>query len=354
MLRIRNTGRGRDRSVVFSAACCLALAIACLLSSCVSDNSSQSSNAPANRVWPAAPAEARLSYVQSIYSPKDIGLNPSGWSRLGKWLTGQSQASQPLVKPFGIAVDEAGDICLTDTGAASVCYFDRVHHKFQRWSRIGKLSFQSPVAVVKRDDDFFVADSALGMVIAFDREGKLRFTITNSLARPVALALTTNEILVADSQLHRVAAFDLQGGFLFQFGRRGAGPGEFNFPTHLAVDGQGHVFVTDSMNSRIQMFDAQGHFLGLIGAPGDASGHFNRPKGVAADSFGHIYVVDAMFDNVQIFDTGGRFLLDFGSTGSGPGEFWLPAGIAISGDNQIFVADSYNRRIQVFKYIGTP
>jgi DNA-binding beta-propeller fold protein YncE len=329
-------------------------AIACLLSACVSHKSSGSASAPPACVWPAAPAEARLTYVQSIYAPGDIGLSTSGWSRLGQWLIGQSQASQPLVKPLGIAVDKAGDVCLTDTGAGAVCYFDRVHHKFQRWSRIGNLAFQSPVAVAKTDDTFFVADSALGMVIAFDAGGKLRFTMTNSLARPVGLALAQNEILVADSQSHQVSAFDLQGKFLFKFGRRGTGQGEFNFPTHLAVDAQGRVLVTDSMNGRIQMFDAQGHFLGLIGAPGDASGHFTRPKGVAADSFGHIYVVDAMFDNVQIFDAGGRFLLDFGSTGSGPGEFWLPAGIAISGDNQIFVADSYNRRIEVFKYIGAP
>ena len=327
---------------------------ACLFAACQSNKPNQNASAPVERVWPAPPAEARLSYVQSIYSPQDLGITPSGWSRFGSWLIGKSHASEPLVKPFGIAVDAATNICLTDTGAACVCYFDRVHHKFQRWSRIGKISFQSPVAVAKSADAFFVADSGLGMVIVFDSGGKLLFTITNSLARPVALALTAGEVLVADSQLHRVTAFNLKGEFLFQFGRRGTEPGEFNFPTHLAVDGRGRIFVTDSMNSRIQMFDDRGNFQGVIGSPGDASGHFNRPKGVAADSFGHIYVVDAMFDNVQIFDTTGQFLLDFGSTGSGPGEFWLPAGIAISGDNQIFVADSYNRRVEVFKYIGSP
>lgn len=330
-----------------------AAAIISALSACVSTKTRANPATLAARVWPGAPAEPRLSYVESIYTPGDIGLAPSTWSRLGKWLTGQSQASQPLVKPMGISVDKDGGICLTDTGAGAVCYFDRLHHRYQRWAKIGKLSFQSPVAVVKAGDTFFVADSALGMVIAFDVSGQLQFTITHNLARPVGLGLEGNEILVVDSQLHHVCAFDLHGTFLFQFGRRGGGPGEFNFPTHIATDAQDRVFVTDSMNGRVQMFDAKGRFTGMIGGPGDASGHFDRPKGVAADSFGHVYVADAMFDNVQIFDTEGRFLMDFGSSGAGPGEFWMPAGVAVSDDNQIFVADSYNRRIEVFKYSGT-
>ncbi len=312
------------------------------------------SAAGSGRVWPSAPAEPRITFVESIYTPGDLGLASSGWTGFGKWLTGQDKKSALMVKPQGIAVDESGNICVTDMGANCVCLFDTVHHKFHRWTSVGKLSFQSPVSVAKSGDLLYVADSALGSVIVFDISGKLQMTITNGLARPAGLAIAAGRMLVADSKEHRVSVFDLRGNLLFQFGHRGTEPGEFNFPTHLAVDSQGGILVTDSMNERIQMFDSQGKFLAAIGSAGDAAGHFTRPKGVAADSFGHIYVVDAMFDNMQVFDRAGQFLLDIGSSGSSPGDFWLPSGIAIGRDNRIYVADSYNRRIEVFKYIGPP
>ena len=163
---------------------------------------------------------------------------------------------------------------------------------------------------------------------------------------------TGDRLYVVDSQLNGVVVFDLQGKFVKQFGERGAGPGEFNFPTHVTADSQGFLWVTDSLNGRIQKFDRQGNYQGRIGSPGDSSGHFSRPKGAALDSLGRVYVVDGLFGNVQIFDPDGRLLLALGQAGSQAGEFWLPNGIAISRDNRIFVADSYNRRVQILKYVG--
>ena len=104
----------------------------------------------------------------------------------------------------------------------------------------------------------------------------------------------------------------------------GNGPGEFNFPTHIAADRQGDLYVTDSMNSRIVRLDPEGRFKNQIGAQGDGPGHFSRPKGVAVDTFGHVYVMDAVFDNIQIFDREGQYLLALGELGSEPGQFWLP------------------------------
>lgn len=305
-------------------------------------------------VWPPPPAAPRLVYEQSIEKPADLGVRPSRWRRLSNWFTGADQGRETLIKPFGVALDEADNLCLTDTGAGAVCFFDRAKKKYLRWEKVGPRPFLSPVAIAKRNGTFYVADSGLQKVLAFDEKGKLRFEIGRDLERPAGLAIAKERLFVADAQAHRVVVFDLRGRRLSSFGQRGAGAGDFNFPTHLAADAQGRLFVTDSMNSRIQVFDTEGRFRHMIGSVGDSSGHFSRPKGVAADSFGHVYVVDALFDNFQVFDQAGRFLLDVGSAGSGSGEFWLPAGIAISRDNRVFVADSYNRRVQVFKYIGQP
>ena len=304
------------------------------------------------RVWPAAPDEPRIGFVRSISGPADVGIRPSAWSRFASAITGAAKNAAALEKPFGVAVDDAGNLCVTDTGTGALCYFDLRHKKFRQWKRAGTIDFKSPVAVAKRKSDLYVADSQLGEVVAFDEGGRLLFVVSNHLERPVGVALAEDRLFVVDSQLHKVVVFNLQGEFLSEFGQRGVGVGEFNFPTHIAATPRGEILVTDSMNSRVELFDHAGHWQGTIGEPGDSSGHFSRPKGVAMDSSGDVYVLDALFDNLQIFSRAGDFLLDIGRTGTAPGEFWLPAGIAITSDNHIFVADSYNHRVQEFKFLG--
>ena len=303
-------------------------------------------------VWPPPPAEPRVGYVQSLTGPVDFGIRPSAWNRIADLATGASRAREKLVKPFGLALDEQDNLCLTDMGTGRVWFFDRTRKRIQTWEKTGRFRFASPVAIAKVKGVFYVADSALQKVVAFNGQGKYLFEIGQEVTRPAGLAVSNEQLFVADTASHQIAVFALTGKFLFKFGKRGAVPGELNFPTHLALDTRGQLFVTDSMNSRVQVFDTQGQFRGLVGSAGDGSGHFSRPKGVAVDAFGHVYVVDALFDNFQIFNQEGRFLLAVGTAGTEPGQFWLPAGIAIGRDQRIYVSDAYNGRVQVFQYLG--
>src|SRR5882762_5906089 len=65
-------------------------------------------------VWPAPPEAARISYVQSVLRPSDIGIKFSPFTRFGHWITGSEKGNEPLLKPFGLALDENDDICLTE------------------------------------------------------------------------------------------------------------------------------------------------------------------------------------------------------------------------------------------------
>ena len=310
-----------------------------------------SASAPAP-AWPPPPADPRVVYLNSITSPADLGIKPKALTRFANWISGGGNGSSRLDKPFGLALDEAGNLLFTDTGAGAVGCLDRAGKKWLRWEQAGKIRFVSPVAVARHRETVFVADSTLGRVLAFDLKGKLRFEITRELERPAGLVIHADKLFVADSHRHQIVVCNLRGEFLSKFGRRGSAPGEFNFPTHLATDAGGRLFVTDSMNCRVQVFGPSGQFQCAIGSPGDSPGNLSRPKGVAVDRLGHIYVVDALFDNVQIFDDQNRLLLNWGEAGSAPGQFWLPNGIAIGTDDRIYVADSYNHRIQVFRYTG--
>lgn len=310
---------------------------------------------PTNNIlpaWPAPPAAPYVTFVRSIAGPADIGARPSGWTRFANWITGVRADSENFSRPFGLSLDAAGNLLVTDSGKAQVCYLDLAKKKWQAWKGAGKQKFSAPVAAVRLNDLIYVADAGLGRVLALDLKGRFKFAITNDLQHPSGLAVLGRRLLVADSQQHRVLVYDANGNFISSFGQRGREPGEFNYPTHVAVDGRGQIYVTDSMNYRIQIFDADGKFIREFGGPGDGPGRFSRPKGVAADAAGHVYVVDALFDNVQIFDAAGRLLLDLGGDGQEPGKFWLPNAIVINRTNDIFVADTYNRRIQVLHYTG--
>lgn len=302
-------------------------------------------------VWPPPPAEPRIRHVQDIACAADIGVRPSLWGRIVGFLTGVRKEEEELGKPLGLALDDGGNLYVTDTGMAVVWCFNRRERSFWRLEAIGTNRLVCPVAAVRIGEKTIVADSGLGKVLAADRKGRMLFELAG-LERPAGLAVCGDTLFVADAGAHCVAAFDSKGTLLRRFGRRGAGPGEFNAPTHVSSDGKERLFVTDSLNSRIQVFDLSGRHLATIGGPGDATGRFSRPKGAAADSFGHLYVADALNDNVQVFDGQGRFLLNWGEAGSAPGEFWMPGGVAVNSRNEIFVADSYNRRIQVFQYVG--
>ena len=304
--------------------------------------------------WPPPPAAPRVVYVREISEPADIGVKPAALLRFANWITGVSNSRQKLERPFGLSLDETGNRLIADTGAAAVCCLDLAHIKWQRWSSLGGLQLVSPVAAVHQGRTFYVADSGLGKVIAFDEKGKVQFAITNELERPAGLALLGDHLLIADSQRHQVVVCGLHGEFISKFGSRGRAEGEFNFPTHISVDNQRRIYVTDALNCRIQVFDASGHFLRAFGSVGDGPGRFSRPKGVAVDRDGHVYVVDGVFNNVQIFDEQGQLLLDWGEAGAAAGQFCLPNAIVINSKNEIFVADAYNHRLQMFRYLSQP
>ncbi len=307
---------------------------------------------PVREVWPDPPAEPRIRYVRTVTGPADAGIRRSFFGRLVDAVVGRSP--EALVRPTGIA-ERGGVLYVADPGAQAVFILDAPGQRVTKVTRVGETRLVSPVAVAPGPDGgVFVADSALKRVVLLGPTGKLVRTIVGSgLERPAAVAFDESggRLYVADSAGHRIAAYGADGTPALAFGRRGTAAGEFNFPTHLALDRDGALLVTDALNFRVQAFDRTGRVLFRFGRHGDGSGDLASPKGVASDSEGHVYVVDALFDAVQVFDRKGTFLLGVGERGVRPGQFSLPGGIYIGSDDRIYVADSYNRRVQVFEFL---
>ncbi len=299
-------------------------------------------------VWPEPPQMARIRLVSMFSGPEDLGINPSFIARIWEWIAGPEPRA--MVRPYAVGTD-GERLVVTDPGAGAVHVFDMNRRDYERIDRAGDQALVSPVGVALADGNLYVSDSALNEIFIFDSKGKLKASVAG-LQRPTGLAIDpqSGRLYVAETMNHRIVVFDRNGARLFDFGKRGIGDGEFNFPSHLTIHGD-RIYVNDTMNFRLQVFSLDGIFQSTFGRQGDGSGSFAHPKGVGLDSEGHVYVVDALFDRVQIFDDQGRFLLAFGEPGGTPGAFWLPSGLFILGD-RIYVADSYNRRVQVFQFLG--
>jgi DNA-binding beta-propeller fold protein YncE len=299
--------------------------------------------------WPGSPAQARVRYVRSIATPRDWGISKSMFRRLFDVLTGSG--SEHFVRPTGVAERE-GVLYIADPGAHALWILDAVQNKMLKVDRVGKTELVSPVAVAVRPDGaVYLADSRLKTVFLLDRAGKLLGVAAQSgLERPAGLAYdpASGRLYVADSAGQKIVVFGSDATPIRSWGQVGSSDGEFNYPTHLALDPTGALLVSDALNFRVQAFDADGRFLWKFGRHGDGSGDIASPKGIAADHEGHVFVVDALFDAVQIFERDGSYLLGFGERGSQPGQFWLPGGLFINSRNEVYVADVYNQRIQVF------
>jgi DNA-binding beta-propeller fold protein YncE len=88
-----------------------------------------------------------------------------------------------------------------------------------------------------------------------DSEEHLRIAIDNR-----------HELLyVVDKAKNRVLKYTLEGEFVKQWGKQGREPGDFYFPSSIAIDSHGNIYVTDTQNNRIQKFNQEGELLLIWG-----------------------------------------------------------------------------------------
>ncbi|MBI5240465.1 MAG: 6-bladed beta-propeller [Elusimicrobia bacterium] len=316
--------------------------------------------APPPLQWPAAPAAPRLRFLSEIRGENDAPEKPRGkFAALLRAALGIGPGSGAgpggLSSPAGLFARD-GTLYVADPGRAQVLRYDLGKSKGE-WLPKGRgQRLASPVGVAAAPDGrVFILDSSLGKVFILDREGKPKGELEGDpqgLGRPAAIAASDQRLYVADTRNHRIMVYGMEGVFLTAFGRRGTGPGEFNYPTYLYFDRRsGQLWVCDSGNFRVQWFDADGRHLGTLGEAGDRPGYLARPRGLARDSDGHVYVADAAFDAFQILDPEGKLLLFVGRAGTAPGQFNLPGGLFSDEQDRIFAADSYNGRVQTFQYL---
>lgn len=176
------------------------------------------------------------------------------------------------------------------------------------------------------------------------------------LKRPLGVAVSPwGDVVVADSVNHRLAVFGPDGQFKKTLGGPGSGPGQFNYPTSVAVSGN-KIYVADFYNKRVQVLDLNGKQLSVFPSAQDRQqiGPVVMPVTVATDRRGNLYVSDLSVQRILVYDAQGKMLRSFGKAGTSPGELSYVNGIAVddAGDGKIYLSNSNNGRVDEFTMDG--
>ncbi|NMG75739.1 6-bladed beta-propeller [Aromatoleum diolicum] len=311
-------------------------------------------------MWPPEPEIPRYQFAGQLTGEENFVRedNTRGVVAFLAWVVGLFDEEKPnvLQRPQSVVGDGAGRIFVTDVSRAAVFVFDEPAGELKIWDRaVGLRQFIAPIGIAPaRAGGVWVADAELQIVAHLDANGNALAPIgAGVLQRPTGLARdpANGELYVADTYAHDIKVFNEDGRLERIVGERGEAPGEFNFPTHLAIAG-GKLYVTDTMNNRVQVLPLGGGKPQVVGQRGLYYGNLVRPKGVAADSENNIYIVESYFDNLLIFNEAGEFLMPIGGVGQSTGKFYLPSGVWVDPFNRVFVADTFNGRITVFQYLG--
>lgn len=341
-------------------------ALALIVSGCAPiQDGAKSDNRRETILYPSPPDEPRFVYERTIYGSADV-MARSTDGAFKRALTGDSERSEGLSKPYAIAVHR-GRIFVSDSAERFVKVFDIPEGRYFKIGDDEQGTLVKPLGIdVDTAGNLYVADATHRAVMVYSRDGKFLRKIGGpkmfERLSSVTVEASGEKVYVVDiggvsSEMHKIRVFDgVSGNHLFDIGKRGIGAGEFNLPRDAAIGKNGQIYVVDGGNFRVQIFDKSGKYLQSFGSVGKQLGSFARPKEIASDREGNVYVVDAAFGNFQIFNADGDLLMYIGerSEKDGAARYMLPSGIYVDEDGRIYMVDQWFKKIDVFRPYALP
>jgi len=221
--------------------------------------------------------EARFGLINGLAMDDNDRLFVSD-SRLHKILVFNAKHEQEasfgadvLADPGGIALDrENRFLYVTDAQKDQVIVFDADSFKMLRsigtsgkkhtLTDPGNFSLPTNVAV-DEDGDVYVSDTLNNRVEIFDAEGNFISEFGKAgdgpgyFARPKGIAVDCDKhIWVVDEVQSRVQVFNREGQLLIYVGEPGAYPGQFQAAYGIVIDKQNRVIVSEQFPGRVQVF----------------------------------------------------------------------------------------------------
>ena len=269
----------------------------------------------------------------------------AGTGEIGFSGDGGPAAQAQLNRPFGVAVDEKGDVYIADLS----------NHRVRRVGADGIITTLAGTGTEGFSGDGGPAAQA-------------------QLSRPFGMAVDgRGNLYIADAGNNRIRRVGPDGIITTLAGTGEAGfsgdggpsaQARLSNPRSVAVDARGNVYIADLSNNRIRRVGPDGMITtfagtgapGFSGDRGPAAGaQLNSPTSVAVDAKGDVYIVDQGNHRVRRVGPDG-IITTFAGTGmrgfSGDGgpvagaQLNFPTGVAVDARGNVYIADTDNRRVR--------
>ena len=289
--------------------------------------------------WPSLPKDYQLSQVTGV------GIN----SNQDVFLI--HRAGREWTEPFPDSTISLPAVLLLDGENGSI---------LKSW---GENVFIMPHGLaVDQQNNVWITDVALHQVFKFSHEGKLLLTLGEASVpgndslhfnRPTDVAVTDDgKIYVSDGYGNsRIACFSSSGKFLFEWGKKGNKPGEFDTPHGISLDNNNNLYVADRENNRIQKFDSSGKFI-KEWKNDQATQLYSVTVGnhqLFAIDYHTIGMVLIKGSDILQFDSALNISNRIGRSGNYDGPVSRYHDIAVDSVGNIYVGDILNNTIQKFK-----
>ena len=320
--------------------------------------------------------------------------------------TGQTRpAPIKLIYPNGLALDDKGNLFISDIGAHRIVKLTR-QGRLIAVAGTGESGFSGdggPATKAQLSSphdlafdaagNLFIADSGNHRIRRIDRQGVITTIagdgkqakagyndppLLTSLNNPQSIAFDrAGNLLIADTYNHVVRRMDSSGamtifaGSVPGYGGDGgaATKAQFSLPMAVAVAPDGSVYISDAGNSRIRRVAPDGRIQTVAGygppqdtyggGYGGDGGPLAKAKLFSAtdlkfDAAGNLYIADSgnhrirAVRNDAIATLAGTGKMGFSGEGGKATEADLntPQKVAIASDGTVFIADRVNRRIR--------
>ncbi|HXR04475.1 MAG TPA: NHL repeat-containing protein [Verrucomicrobiae bacterium] len=285
-------------------------------------------------------------YNQTIRKITPVGTNwvvstVAGSARNHGSADGTNGAAR-FYAPSGIAVDSGGNLYVADSGNSTIRKITPVGTNWVVSTIAGLAGIQGSTDGTGHTARFsypggVAADGAGNLYVADSGNYTIRKITSAAVVRTIAGSVSGS----ADGT-GSAARFSLPGG--------------------VAADSAGNLYVADTANNTIRQITSAGvvnTLAGLAGSSGTNDGagsdaRFNGPSGVAVDGAGNLYVADTVNNTIRQITSAGvvNTLAGLaGSSGANDGygnnaRFSGPSGVAVDGVGNLYVADTYNLKIR--------
>ena len=258
--------------------------------------------------------------------------------------------------PWGIALSDDLHLVLTELKGGIVSIVDCAVEGTP--VRI-PLPIINPRGVAITPDNCFIVSgndtvskfNMKGTLVSFFHEENSLFPKKFDGTRGVAISPTTGQVYVADWVNHRIQVLNPDLTFSRSFGSKGSANGQFLGPCNIATDTDGSVYVTDSGNHRVQKFTPDEQFVVQFGGgKGAGLGQLDKPTGIAIDNAGTglVYVSEAGNSRISVFTSDCDFLSCLGEKSDVNYQFKNPLGMAFNKRGLLYICDYRNDRIVIY------